>query len=106
MFTKMYYHIQSLFTITEGIDRYTTSYTFTIGHADSGFESSELTAITPSSSCNGGVCNFVFENISSELLSFPQLMLTVFASNIFGDSLTFPLFIGMLLVINFYTLAM
>ena len=45
----------------------------------------------------------MFENISSELLSFSQFMLTVFASNILGDSLTSsPLFIGMHVVSNLY----
>ena len=89
--------LQDAFNISKGIDGSVRYYTIYIGFL--GSESSCSLATIPVSSCVGGICNYIFTNLTSLSChghsSQAVLNVTVLASNVLGDGfLSVPLFVG------------
>ena len=89
--------LQDAFNISKGIDGSVRYYTIYIGFL--GSESSCSLATIPVSSCVGGICNYIFTNLTSLSChghsSQAVLNVTALASNALGDGfLSVPLFVG------------
>ena len=74
-----------VFKISDAIDGSPTSYT--IQYSDSRATSSvgcNDSETIPASSCRGSICNYVFE-IANSSCSPDDIIVTAFATNVFGD---------------------